>query len=467
MAIAEESQASRLLNWLHQLPSPPSELRSQQDPRHFLTPTSFDRKRRRPLGEMDSNIQTPKKARGDVVSLDSEQTPRPSKPLEWTSPVSLPPPSFNRLDMRSTGPWQSDSDRGSESQSQSASSTSNDKKRKRTPSPRKNVGLRYAAYRIDPASMESWRSMPAELQPLAKRMMIYKSGRGIVSCDYPLDELQDDIDDEHLAGDERQALGDCPRPEWIKEIASSTSFCNARKASEPAWNCDVHSRILRQALRCSSSARSGDRLRWHNITTASIEPSSLLPIASESKSESTAFQSRKADFALCLELPGDLARHLSLGGVHTLNPTFYETIRFSPLACSIETKLTGENWEDAKTQIETWASAQVAHLRGMLQKVETFTDEAAAGASGWVHTLNTMPALPFFIVQGKSWHFLYLQVMAERAVLWEDVLVGDTTSPKGVHQVVTALLAVMDWAETIWRPWYQCAVLDPLCKVVA
>lgn len=329
------------------------------------------------------------------------------------------------------------------------------------------MGLRYAAYRIDPGGIESWRSMPQELQSLTKKMMIYKSGRGIVSCDYPLDELQDDIDDEHLAATERQSLGQCPRAEWVRDIASSTSFCSARKASEPTWNCDVHSRILRQAMRCSSHGGGGDRLRWHNITTASIEPSSLLPIASESTLESTAFQSRKADFALCLELPRDVAQHLSLGGVHTLNPTFYEAIRFSPLACSVETKLTGENWEDAKTQIETWASAQVSHLRAMLQRVETLADQAGAGGSGWADTLGSMPALPFFIVQGKSWHFLYLQVMAERAVLWEDVLVGDTTSLKGVHQVITALLAVMDWAEQTWRPWYQRAVLDPLCMMVA
>ena len=60
-----------------------------------------------------------------------------------------------------------------------------------------------------------------------------------------------------------------------------------------------------------------------------------------------------------------------------------------------------------------------------------------------------MLVLPFVIVQGKSCLFLYFQIVAERAVLWEDVLVGDTTSSKGVHQVITALLAVMDWAETI------------------
>lgn len=468
MAVVGSPQGAKVLHWLQELPaSPPSSSQSQQGfcetLRKALKP---DRKRRRTLEEMDANVQTPKKLRKDDLFPDSDQTPRQHRPHGWSSPVPIPPPSFNDLDTRSVASAHSISDHESASQPASESSASSSRKGKRTPSPRKNVGLRYAAYRIDPAGIESWRSMPQELQTLAKNMMIYKSGRGIVSRDYPLDDLTDDIGDEHLATDERQALGGCPRPDWVKEIASSTSFCSARKASEPAWNCEVHSRILRQAFRCSSCAHGGSRLRWHNISTASIEPSSLLPIASGSKSESTTFQSREADFALCLELPGNVARQLSLGGVYTLNPTFYEAIRFSPLACSIETKLTGENWGDAKTQIETWASAQIAHLRAMLQKVATLIDGSAAGSSGWVHALNTMPALPFFIVQGKSWHFLYLQVMAERAVLWEDVLVGDTTSSKGVHQVITALLAVMEWAENVWRPWYQCYVLDPLDKMI-
>lgn len=231
MAVAGPSRAAAVLDWLRQLPSIQEELQGQQDTDGtLLTPTSFNRKRRRPLEEMDSNIQTPKKPHKDGVISDTDQTPRQLKSQGWTSPVSLPPPSLNDLDIRSTASWQSNSDRGSESQTQSASSASSSKKRKRTPSPRKNVGLRYAAYRIDPASIESWRSMPPELQPLAKKMMIYKSGRGIVSCDYPIDELRDDIDDEHLATTERQALGDCPRAEWIKEIASSTNFCKRQKS---------------------------------------------------------------------------------------------------------------------------------------------------------------------------------------------------------------------------------------------
>ncbi|KAK0886860.1 hypothetical protein LTR02_017757, partial [Friedmanniomyces endolithicus] len=241
--------------------------------------------------------------------------------------------------------------------------------------------------------------MPEELQSLTKRMMICKSGRGVVSPDYPLGDLCDDVDDEHLASTQRQTLGGCPRADWVEELVSSTSFCSTRKVSEAAWNCDVHSRILRQALRCSSKAHGGNQLHWHNITTASIEPTTLLPIASKSASESTTFQAGKADFALCLELPAHIARQLSLAGVNTLNPTFYEAIRFSPLACTFETKLTGENWDDAKTQSETWASTHVSHLREMLQKAGRHARQAEAGDAMRLDPLGSMPALPLFIVQ--------------------------------------------------------------------
>ena len=466
MAASGLSRHASVLHWLQQLPS--SEFRQQRqhnDHQTLKTSPTPTRKRRRPLEDMNSNVQTPKRLHKDDAILDTERTPRQTEPHGWISPVSFPPPSFQDLDLRSITFQEGSPDRGSGSQTRSDSNLSS-KKRKRTPSPRKILGLRYAAYRIDPAGIQSWRSMPEKLQSLTKSMIICKSGRSIVSPEYPLDDLRDEVADEHLASTQRQALGGCPRADWVEEIVLSTSFCSTRKVSEAAWNCDVHSRILRQALRCSSCAYGGSRLRWHNITTASIEPATLLPIASESTSESTTFQARKADFALCLELPEHVARQLSLAGVNTLNPTFYEAIRFSPLACTLETKLTGENWDDAKTQIETWASAQVSHLRGMLQKVGTHAQQAETADTMRVDPLDSMPALPFFIVQGKSWHFLYLQVMADRAVLWDDVLVGDTASTKGVHQVITALLAVMDWAEKVWRPWYQDAILGPLCIAI-
>ncbi|KAK3052449.1 hypothetical protein LTR09_006303 [Extremus antarcticus] len=401
---------------------------------------------------MDQNIATPKKLRKESsdLSRDVDRTPRQPRAPGWTSPVSLPPPSVQGLDLRSVAFEEGSPDRGSESPSRSESSAStSSKKRKRTPSPRKNIGLRHAAYPVEPAAIKSWRAMPESMQSLTKSMMIYRTGRGIVSPNYPIETLSDGIDDEHLASVEREALGTCPRADWVEEVISSTEDCSTMRISEAGWNCEVHSRVLRQASRCSAGAHSARRLHWRNITTASIEPAELLPLTLESDS----FQSRKADFALCLMLPADIERQLLRRGVYTLNPTFYEALRFSPLACSVETKLDGGNWDDAKTQIGTWASAQISHLQGLLRTVQRHTGSAGADGSAYVHAMDSMPALPFFIVQGRSWHFLYLQVMAERAVLWENIVVGDTTSPKGLHQVITALLEIMDWAEKVWRPW--------------
>ena len=65
--------------------------------------------------------------------------------------------------------------------------------------------------------------------------------------------------------------------------------------------------------------------------------------------------------------PGDDERLLSLGGNYTSKLTFHETIRFWPLAPSLEAKLAGDNWKDAKTRTGTQVSAQFAHPCGMLQ----------------------------------------------------------------------------------------------------
>lgn len=50
--------------------------------------------------------------------------------------------------------------------------------------------------------------------------------------------------------------------------------------------------------------------------------------------------------------------------------------------------------------------------------------------------LHAWPAL--LRGQGQTWNFFYLEVKLEDAILWEHVLVGETTTQRGVHQVLTA-----------------------------
>lgn len=127
-------------------------------------------------------------------------------------------------------------------------------------------------------------------------------------------------------------------------------------------------------------------------TTATIEPSSLLPTFAATER----LPSKKADFALTLRLPRETEKKLAQAGIVSLNQTSYEPLRYSPVAVSFETKLTGENWDTAQLQLNTWALAQVAHLRTLLSKAGSIA--------------ASIPPLPLVVIQGKSWTFMYLEV---------------------------------------------------------
>ena len=78
-------------------------------------------------------------------------------------------------------------------------------------------------------------------------------------------------------------------------------------------------------------------------TTAAIEPQELVPELTQRER----VQSKKADFAISLELGEDTERRLAQAGIQ-LNQTTYEGVRYNPIVVSIETKLPGEGGSDAK-----------------------------------------------------------------------------------------------------------------------
>ena len=132
-------------------------------------------------------------------------------------------------------------------------------------------------------------------------------------------------------------------------------------------------------------------------TTAAIEPQELVPEITQRER----VQSKKADFAISLELGEETERCLAQAGIQ-LNQTTYEGIRFNPIAVSVETKLPGEGGSDAKLQLATWSCSQIAKLRELL---------ALAG-----NEECSMPPLPLIIIQGHDWHFLCLEDRRDCAV---------------------------------------------------
>jgi hypothetical protein len=74
------------------------------------------------------------------------------------------------------------------------------------------------------------------------------------------------------------------------------------------------------------------------------------------------------------------------------NQTYYPPLQKRPLAISFETKLTGRDYDSAKTQLSIWVAAQ-------LNKIEQLLPQGSQGLCG-------LPFLPLIVIQGHDWYFL-------------------------------------------------------------
>lgn len=444
---ATPPRSSKVVAWLGGLPS--------QQVAHD-TPVNTN-KRRRPLRELDINMNTPRKAlRRQLDSVDDlsctgvmpgvgeeEDTPRAPSAAALTSSATIPfvdrpvfTPSRPRTD-----------DNPSSVHSSSTADTS--RKRKRSSSPIKKMAtLQYAEYGVEQRLIGRWKDMPEPLQPLVRAMKNTGMGRGIIPTEHAealLPLIAEDPEDDRLASDTRDLLGSCPSLPFVKHTLRHISQNIALARSEAAWNCNVHAPLLDQAWMYS---KHGSRVRWENISTASIEPATLLPTLTFTE----LFASKKADFAITLELDTDTVRRLVRSGVTSLGQSYYEPVRYSPIAVSIETKTPGESGDSAQLQLNTWALAQVAKLKELLNKVG--------------NSEMDIPALPLVVVQGNEWKFFYLENGEKKAQLWSHITVGDTGSVRGIYQVATALQQLLEWSETVYRPWFDTSILTPLLATI-
>jgi hypothetical protein len=104
------------------------------------------------------------------------------------------------------------------------------------------------------------------------------------------------------------------------------------------------------------------------------------------------------DFAVYLDsddITHDALRQLAARDPFTTaswNHTCYPPLQKRPLAMSIETKLTGRDWDMAKIQMSIWITAQ-------LNKLEQLVAQDGGGLPG-------LPFLPVIVTQGHEWYFL-------------------------------------------------------------
>jgi hypothetical protein len=71
------------------------------------------------------------------------------------------------------------------------------------------------------------------------------------------------------------------------------------------------------------------------------------------------------------------------------------------------------------------------------------------------------PAIPVLISQGHEWHLLVMTKSSERVIVREQISIGSTRNVYDALKVIAMLHWLLDWAETVWRPWFLELIAGP------
>lgn len=221
-------------------------------------------------------------------------------------------------------------------------------------------------------------------------------------CQICTDELAfvDDVD--------RASLGPCPHPHEVAKAVSLATECKSNEHSEASWNGRVHTYLLDLALYNSTFNGKVGFLDWWIFdlarsimvaylvfsSKARIEPDPLLP----TDYAGLPIESKMGDFAVYLD--SDDTTHDALQQLAARDPfttassnhTCYPPFQKRPLAMSIETKLTGRDWDAARIQMSIWVTAQ-------LSKLEQLVAQDGGGLPG-------LSFLSVIVTQGHEWYVL-------------------------------------------------------------
>ncbi|KAK1656612.1 hypothetical protein BDP55DRAFT_89173 [Colletotrichum godetiae] len=219
-------------------------------------------------------------------------------------------------------------------------------------------------------------------------------------------------------------------------MVSRAKMCRDYEFDEAGWNTSLHHHVINLAVPEFYQA-TGKLVYMIPCTSANTLPDLV---------QTSAF--RKVDFCLCIEPTGAAAQainRLVLTETPSINHTEYGALKTRPIGLSIETKLQGEGLSVAEAQLLTWHASQWRMLDRLM--------------AGTVPRMPLIDFLPGIIVQGNDWLFVASTRDGDEVTLWSNQMIGSTSEPLGVYQIVCVLQFLISWIEDVYWPWFQQAVL--------
>ncbi|KAL9124350.1 MAG: hypothetical protein Q9217_006311 [Psora testacea] len=478
------SAASSVLQWLEGLPSEPHAYLSTGALRHTK------RKRKREQGLYQDSPPPQRKSRRlaaisgnavmqralrKVTSTEHKLHTTPARSTrgkknltqhnehidasQVTPRATQPPVVYGSLDGIADIPRRSTADLLSDPSSEASSSRCGDSttfsKTGRSRSPTKSLG--DTQFCNIPIHVVPWEAniIPQVVRPLVQELKLLSKGIHVVPLqvqdrmkaageEVELHELSKEQDGEGEAWPHSLSHEEL----WVRihEVWQAAMECYAENAPEATWNAEVHSRLLRLALRGELKAKG---VWYEDVTTASISDKSLLPYF-----KAIPLQSKLVDYAIILDPDSTLkdrivarlsATQSSTKATSGINAAAAEWIRFRPVAVSIETKRESNHDDTAVLQLGMWTISHFLNLQRLL---------------GDRKALEDLPVLPILSIAGHSWRLMLASIAAgQKLELIGYTVLGDTVSLVGIYKIIASLRSLGRWVNEVYRPWFEDSIL--------
>jgi hypothetical protein len=321
--------------------------------------------------------------------------------------------------------------------------------------------------------LSAFRDKPATLEALLDKIDLVSSGIGIlptshVSLFSHLDRetysdfkwTQNPVLSKFLFSNDRDEIGHTPSPETIQWILHEAAFCDSKGCSKTDWNAEVHHRVLEAALRPLQGPRSDQLLDFRLSTTASIINDYHVTSASKKVDFCMYIDPKQDKGTGVVEIIETIRDILPMGMFNHAN---LSTLSENPIAVSIETtKTTGEGWENARLEMEVWMAAHWQFLRQLLEIRQHAAEKlsvlrSSAGEMSFCSDkIWDLPEfIPGIIIQGHNWYLIITTAEGEKTEFWQKKTIGDTSSSKGIYQIIYNMQLLRQWAQEGYWKWLK------------
>jgi len=231
-----------------------------------------------------------------------------------------------------------------------------------------------------------------------------------------------------------------PQVEMIVEQARE---CSENNDFEAGWNSHVNGPLL--LLACHISRHHG-QVKSVNLTSAR-------PLAQSEPDNGTSDAGKMVDFGIYLHTSDKLkAAYRNIqsntdGQSRNFNHMDAEQVARKPLVISIETLREEQRGFQADLKLSLWVKSHFARLAELRKRTLKFGDRTV-----WLPLLKVVGPVWYLLVACGNYNdegeLFYTTVYSRHQL-------GDITTYHGFFQVFATLLELINWSETIYRPWFE------------